>query len=353
MYSLCRLIKGLFQVTYNKPDAVKRWFLLGIRIAVSLVILFLLVRFAWNSDVLKSFKSISFLTIISASICILIGIILNSYRWQKLLQRAGIDERLGFLTSLYFISLFFSLFLPSTAGGDAVRVFEIARRNKLPAEAFITTLQDRAIGLSALMLIGLVATTYYFSHIPTYIGIWAIILQIVGVIVCFLLFHLTPLIKIAKKFPKLFDGLLWRRISISKYTAFMRNRKMFSPEDVQGVDLNFFLLVGVSVLAMLISIGSTYILGLTLTTNTSFGILCLVMPLVGIVKMLPISLNGIGVGEGAFVYLMGIMTVPQDKALAIALASLALQTFFALFGGLLLTLRIMRRTWVSIEDSVK
>ncbi len=63
--------------------------------------------------------------------------------------------------------------------------------------------------------------------------------------------------------------------------------------------------------------------------------------------MAPVSLNGLGVGEGAFVVLMSWFAVPADKALVLALAFLGLQTCCALFGGLLLLLRMARGSWAS------
>jgi len=67
--------------------------------------------------------------------------------------------------------------------------------------------------------------------------------------------------------------------------------------------------------------------------------------MVWIVRMAPISLNGIGVSEGSFVFLIGLFNVPADQALALALAILGVMTSTALLGGLLLALRIARGTW--------
>ena len=55
-----------------------------------------------------------------------------AWRWQRLLGAKGIDEPLGWLTRTYFVSYTAGQVLPTSIGGDAVRVFETARRHPGP-----------------------------------------------------------------------------------------------------------------------------------------------------------------------------------------------------------------------------
>jgi len=80
---------------------------------------------------------------------------------------------------------------------------------------------------------------------------------------------------------------------------------------------------------------------------------CLIVPLVWIIKMVPVSLNGLGLTEGSFVFLMGLFAVPEGKALALAVAALGIQTCCALLGGLLLAIRIVRGTWTSPRQAAR
>jgi hypothetical protein len=88
-----------------------------------------------------------------------------------------------------------------------------------------------------------------------------------------------------------------------------------------------------------------YLIGRSMGIGAGFMAFCLVVPMVWIVRMAPISLNGIGVSEGSVVFLIGLFDVPADQALVLALAILGIMTSTALFGGLLLALRIARGTW--------
>ena len=79
-----------------------------------------------------------------------------------------------------------------------------------------------------------------------------------------------------------------------------------------------------------------------------WAVFCLVVPAVWVIKMLPISLNGIGVAEGATVFLLGVFAVPRDKALALSLTVLGLQTVVALGGGLVLVVEMLRSTQIVV-----
>ena len=51
-------------------------------------------------------------------------------RWQWLLRAKGIDDSLSWLTRAYFVSYAAGQILPTSIGGDAVRIFETARRHR-------------------------------------------------------------------------------------------------------------------------------------------------------------------------------------------------------------------------------
>jgi len=100
-----------------------------------------------------------------------------------------------------------------------------------------------------------------------------------------------------------------------------------------------------------LAVGMHYVVGRSLEIQAGFLAYCLVVPAVWVVRMLPVSLNGLGVGEGAFVLLMGLFAVPEGQAVALALTMLGLQTGLALAGGVILTVRLARGTWVSVRGS--
>jgi uncharacterized membrane protein YbhN (UPF0104 family) len=83
----------------------------------------------------------------------LVGIFANVWRWQILLQGQGIDLKLGFLTSTYFIGRYFGIVTPSTMGLDAWRLYETIRLTRRPVECTTALAVERLIGLVGLFAV--------------------------------------------------------------------------------------------------------------------------------------------------------------------------------------------------------
>jgi uncharacterized membrane protein YbhN (UPF0104 family) len=74
---------------------------------------------------------------------------------------------------------------------------------------------------------------------------------------------------------------------------------------------------------------------MALSIEVSFVQLMWVVPVVSLLQSLPISIAGIGVREGAYVYLLQLQGVPGESALALSLTVFGIQVLIALAGGLL------------------
>ncbi|MGH2451518.1 MAG: lysylphosphatidylglycerol synthase transmembrane domain-containing protein, partial [Candidatus Limnocylindria bacterium] len=75
-------------------------------------------------------------------------------RWQILLDSKGIHESLGWLTKLYFVSYAAGQVLPTSVGGDAVRIVEHARRRPdARAETVGAIVMERAVGSAATLIL--------------------------------------------------------------------------------------------------------------------------------------------------------------------------------------------------------
>jgi hypothetical protein len=95
------------------------------------------------------------------------------------------------------------------------------------------------------------------------------------------------------------------------------------------------------------------VLGRSLGFPVSVAGWLLVIPLVWVIKMAPVTVGGIGVGEGAIAGLMvQIFGAQQGPALAIAFAYLALQFTIALLGGVITANRMMTGSWITVKQEL-
>ena len=71
----------------------------------------------------------------------------------------------------------------------------------------------------------------------------------------------------------------------------------------------------------------------------------LFVPLVAVIVSLPISLNGIGVREGAGIVLFGLVGVSRAQAFSLQFTTYLVAVAISLIGGMIVLLRLpMRRT---------
>jgi len=79
----------------------------------------------------------------------------------------------------------------------------------------------------------------------------------------------------------------------------------------------------------------TYLVGLSLGLEVSLEYYFLSVPIIWLVTMLPISINGIGVREGGFVLFFTAVGVSTADALLLSLLTFAQLLLIGLLGGVL------------------
>jgi hypothetical protein len=87
------------------------------------------------------------------------------------------------------------------------------------------------------------------------------------------------------------------------------------------------------------AIGAFFCYSRALNWDTSAKVFIAFAPVVYVIEALPISLNGLGVREGAIVYLFGKAGVPASEALSLALLLVTFRFLLGLIGGAIFALR--------------
>ena len=80
-----------------------------------------------------------------------------AWRWQRLLAGRGIPDRLAWLTRAYFTAYTAGQVLPTSIGGDAMRIFETTRRHPGQGGPIAgSVLLERALGGAATLALAAV-----------------------------------------------------------------------------------------------------------------------------------------------------------------------------------------------------
>jgi hypothetical protein len=290
-----------------------------LKVCFSLALLALLLRQVGWQQTLGTLGKARFLYLAAAFVLYLAGIVVRAYRWQVLLNALRMDIPLARLTVLYFVGTFFSNFLPTGIGGDVVRIYELSKQSDRPIESVGTVLLDRATGLLVLFLIALMALAFSYQLIAPNVAA-AILLLCLG------------------SWAGL--GLVLRRDWLEKWglLRFMARIKQLRElyESIYACGLRAIGgALAISLLFNVLLIAANYLIALSLGVEIPVWYFLLFVPLISFLLVLPISLSGLGVREGGYVYLFAQAGVPAPLALAMSLLFYALNVATGLIGGVL------------------
>ena len=253
----------------------------------------------------------------------------SALRWAVLARPLGFATPFKDIVVYYLIGMFFNLFAPGTVGGDVSRVYYLAREGELSAPhgwarstlpAAVSVFMDRAGGMVVLVWLGAVGLAlspgYAVPQIVRYVT-FALALTFVAAGLC------VPLLR--RVLPD--DGhplVVKLRLALRSY----RHRWRVIPQAMI-----------LSLVIHLIQAWMHLILGRAIGINIPFSYCLILYPLVGTFAAIPISLNGIGLREGGYLVLLGVIGVNSTQGVAFGLLLFMVVVLDSLTGGLAFLLK--------------
>jgi uncharacterized membrane protein YbhN (UPF0104 family) len=241
-------------------------------------------------------------------------------RWQEV--TAYCNAPLSTIQTLRFnlIGSFFNQTLPSSIGGDAVRLWLVSRSGAGWRAATYSVLVDRAIGLVALAILIVASLPWSYRLIDNARGQYALMLVDFGALAGGLGFLA-------------FGRLTWGRLAEWLPTrhihacAVIANKVIFN--GWRGARISV-LSLAIHVLTVVIAWGVVR----SIAAPVSFGQVFLLIPPVILITMLPISIAGWGVREQAMMVAFGYAGLAQADGLVVSLLYGAVSFAVGAFGGL-------------------
>jgi uncharacterized membrane protein YbhN (UPF0104 family) len=80
-------------------------------------------------------------------------------------------------------------------------------------------------------------------------------------------------------------------------------------------------------------------MGRALDLNVPFSFALIVYPLVGTFSAIPISLNGLGLREGGYIFLLAVIGISSEKGIAFGILLFLIVAVDSLIGGVLFLLQ--------------
>lgn len=119
----------------------------------------------------------------------------------------------------------------------------------------------------------------------------------------------------------------------------IRERVSVLSDSLRGVQLvskkTFFYILLLNLLTIIIHSLVVFFIACSIGVNLSYGLILVLPTLAYIISLVPISVHGLGIRESAFVYLLNIYDVPEEKALLLSLMGFSITVIYGLLGGAL------------------
>ena len=266
-----------------------------------------------------------------ALLTLFLGKIISGYRWQILLLAQKINIPLKTLIASLFVGQFFNSFLPTTIGGDAIRAYDTAVESKESAKAVTTVFMDRFIGMLALVSLGVLAVPIAMM-IGEDVSFYFIPVLVIGFL-CFVGMVVVLNNSLVKMFAEILEK--WRLSSIEKQLW-----KIYSSiQEMKDAGATLWTAFALSLILQINVVLYHYLISLSLDMGVPLIYYFIIVPIAMTILIVPFSINGIGLREGIFVFLLAGIGVSAPKAIAFSLLTFLLILTHAVIGGIIFAFR--------------
>lgn len=299
---------------------MRRTLLFAIKIAISAALLYWAFRSVDLAALRGHFERLDVLWAALAVGALLVQIGFAGIRWTCIanqLELAVTPQRASRFT---LIAAFFNQALPSTIGGDAMRVWLVGRTDRRWKQAIYSVLVDRVAGVGYLALIVALCLPWSLERILAPEGRFAILAIGLGGVAAF------PVILILGGWRPRGALADWRLSRLAFEIAAAARRALFGRHSGP-------LVAGCSIVVHFLTVFSAWSLARAIAISPNALDFLILIPPVMLIAMVPISVGGWGIREGAMVIAFGYAGMEQSQALAVSVLMGAAGLLVGAIGG--------------------
>jgi glycosyltransferase 2 family protein len=266
--------------------------------------------------------------VLLALLLLAVGLSVSTLKWQVLLAVHAVHVSFMGLLKYYWIGAFFSNFALSTIGGDVVRLF-CMNRHARPTIVGASIFVERASGLVILLALaafGLSMRPQYYVAGGLLAPLWLLVAGLTVALGLALLLgsRVGAWLRTLPAFHELTGRLIH---ALHKMALAIEHYRQHSRPIIYTLILSalFYTEVVLFDYSVILSVGG----------NIMFLDVLFIAPLIALVSLVPISVNAIGIAEGAFVVFYTQAGLSPEEALAAAVLRRLLVLFYSLVGGVI------------------
>lgn len=263
--------------------------------------------------------------LIVALLLVVVMRVLAAYRWYVFVRAMQVDVPFWTLLRYTFVSSFLGFFMPGTVGVELVRVYSLSRATSNLAMAFSSVLLERLFSFLAVILLVLVGLASAPPGLPPAIAqaAWVGLMVLVGATIAIsssrlrsLSFAFLPGRQLAPARDKL--RKLYANLDACRRRPYLMIWAVFIAVAFQALRV-----IRLAVGAAAVGIQFPFLYFMIFTPMALF------------ISQIPISIAGLGVREGSFVYLFGLGGMTAEAAFIVSLISFTYMILETLPGAVL------------------
>jgi uncharacterized protein (TIRG00374 family) len=290
---------------------LRKLLFLIVRIAVAVCILFYIFINIPFSDVLSVISASSLEFVVSAMIIYSILQIISGYRLKIIAHNQGLSINTFQAVEINLSKMFYGLFLPggSFAGGTVRFLKLFDKQRNIPMSLAIITL-DAFVAIITLCFVG---SIMWVIHVPpkTELLLLIILLLLTGCIMMILILFQDKIVLLNK---------LKTRVLNFRYVPQKIKQIIDTLSEYKNVSLSLLAtIITLSIITQLMGITVFYSLAMSLDIDISYVAIGWIRTVVAIAVMLPITISGIGVREGVFIFLLAQYGIGAENSLAFSI----------------------------------
>jgi uncharacterized membrane protein YbhN (UPF0104 family) len=273
-----------------------------IKFGITIGLLFLIIRSVNPGEALRAIMLITPSGMLLALALQLASNSVAAFRWHLIMQRIGFTHPYSFYLKSYFKGSFFNQGLPTSIGGDGIRILDCTRLGGSALDSFYGVFIDRIIGLAGLLILNIGALLFNSSLLPDriyYLLLAILTLLFTGLVSLFFL----------RRF-RIFSTGRWLGLLGSLSEKYFQVYSNF-----RSIALQLFLSVVIHMFAM----AAFYTLGINIGLDFPLSVYLVLVPPVILLIILPISLAGWGIREGAMIGFFLLIGADRTKVLSFSL----------------------------------
>ena len=260
------------------------------------------------------------------------GMFFTAYRWRGLLAAQGVNIPLRLLYQSVIVAGFFRQFLPSTIGGDAIRMIDSVRWGTAASVAATALVVDRLTGLVVLIFFAMGALAFSGPIVTNVSAMLVLVFAASAAVLGCVWLIFSPSAGVVRLGKALSDRLPSKVAGLANKIA----------EATRAYRGNHKALIRALVISLLLQINLVtfyFLIALALGFRIDYHVFYFIVPIAVFTMMLPISINGIGLREAIWNLLLGAFGITSAAALAFAWLEYGLFLLAGLVGGVISAIR--------------